>query len=145
MFFEYRLVPAPRRAAKIKAARPGAERLARTVEQVINEQAAEGWHYLRSDVLPSEERQGLSTKRTTKYHTFLVFQRPIQDNQNGVAPDDLNSDQTPVADPDPIESESVHDHEPAADMAEPAQAQTTDNTAATDEPEPNSPEHSRTP
>ncbi len=37
--------------------------------------SAEGWEYVRADVLPSEERSGL-TGRTTVYHNVLVFRRP---------------------------------------------------------------------
>ena len=38
--------------------------------------AREGWEYVRADVLPSEERSGL-TGRTTVYHNLLVFRRPL--------------------------------------------------------------------
>lgn len=76
MIYEYRLVPSPTRAEKTKGVKTGAGRLAHTVEAVINAQARDGWQYLRADVLPAQERQGLTGKATV-YHTVLVFQRPV--------------------------------------------------------------------
>jgi hypothetical protein len=73
---EYRVVPAPKRGVKAKGAKTGEERLAAALSEVMNALGAEGWDYVRSDVLPCEERQGL-TGRTTVYHTVLVFRRAV--------------------------------------------------------------------
>lgn len=74
--FEYRIIPAPTRGQKARGLKTPADRFAHAMEQSINEMAAEGWEYLRSDTLPSEERQGLSGRKTI-YHNVLVFQRMI--------------------------------------------------------------------
>lgn len=76
MNFEYKVVPAPTRGRRAKGVKTPADRFARALEDTINEFAAEGWDYLRTDTLPSEERQGL-TGRTTVYQNMLVFRRAV--------------------------------------------------------------------
>jgi hypothetical protein len=73
--FEYKLVPAPEKATKHKGLK-GAANFAATLEDILNELGSEGWHYLRADTLPQEERAGL-TSRTTTYRNLLVFQREL--------------------------------------------------------------------
>lgn len=73
--YEYRVVPAPMRGQKAPGARTNAERFGAALTATINEMAAKGWEYLRSDTLPCEERAGF-TRRTTVYHSMLVFRRP---------------------------------------------------------------------
>jgi hypothetical protein len=73
--YEYKVVPAPARAEKVKGVRAPEARFARAVENLMNAQAAEGWEYLRAETLPSEERKGLGG-RTTRWRTVLVFRRP---------------------------------------------------------------------
>ncbi len=76
--YEYRAIPAPARAAKVKGIKDPAERHAHTLSALMNEMAAEGWDYLRADVLPCAERKGL-TGSVTVYNTMLVFRRPTAD------------------------------------------------------------------
>lgn len=72
--YEYKVVPAPTRGEKVRGAKTPAERFAQTLATVMNDLARDGWEYVRADTLPSEERTGL-TKRTTVYHSMLVFRR----------------------------------------------------------------------
>jgi len=72
---EYRVEPAPRRGSKAKGLKTSEERFAAALTTKINEMAAEGWDYLRSDTLPCEERSGIAGRSTT-YHSILVFSRP---------------------------------------------------------------------
>lgn len=72
---EYKVVPAPERASKQRGLK-GPALFAHAVETLMNELAAEGWHYLRADTLPQEERSGLTNKITT-YRNLLVFQRVV--------------------------------------------------------------------
>ncbi|MDN5569459.1 MAG: DUF4177 domain-containing protein [Paracoccus sp. (in: a-proteobacteria)] len=72
--FEYSVVAAPNRGEKDKDAKTPTDRYALALTAQLNSMAAEGWEYLRADVLPSEERSGL-TGRTTVYHNMLVFRR----------------------------------------------------------------------
>jgi len=73
---EYRVLPAPTRGRKAPGVKTPEGRFALGLEDVLNEMAREGWSYLRSDILPSEERQGL-TSSTTVYRSVLIFTREI--------------------------------------------------------------------
>lgn len=74
--FEYKVVPAPVKGIKAKGVKTPEARFALAVEQAINALPAEGWDYQRSDVLPSEERVGL-TGSETHWRTLLVFRRAL--------------------------------------------------------------------
>lgn len=75
--YEYKLVPAPERATKHKGLK-GAANFAATLADLMNELGADGWAYLRADILPEEVRTGL-TSRSTTYRNLLVFQRRLPD------------------------------------------------------------------
>ena len=50
------------------------DRFAHALEVAMNELAADGWEYLRTDTLPCEQREGLMSK-TTVFQNMLVFRR----------------------------------------------------------------------
>ncbi len=75
--YEYKVIPAPNRAVRVKGVKGTQARFANAVQVVMNEQAGEGWEYLRMDTLPCEERSGLRG-RVTVYQNLLVFRRGIQ-------------------------------------------------------------------
>lgn len=74
--FEYKVVPAPMRGRKASGVKTPEGRFALGVEDVLNEMARDGWSYLRSDILPSEERQGLTSSHTV-YRSLLIFRRQV--------------------------------------------------------------------
>lgn len=74
--YEYRVMPAPRKAEKVKGAKTTEERFAAALTGVMNDLGAQGWEYLRADTLPCEERTGLTGSKTT-FQTLLVFRRPV--------------------------------------------------------------------
>ena len=74
--FEYRVVPAPKKADRVKGAKTTPDRFAHALTQLMNEAGRDGWDYLRADTLPCEERVGL-TGRTTTFQHMLVFRRPL--------------------------------------------------------------------
>ncbi|HKL65339.1 MAG TPA: DUF4177 domain-containing protein [Roseovarius sp.] len=74
--YEYRVVPAPARGRKAPGVKTPQGRFALGIEDILNEMARDGWRYLRSDILPSEERQGLAST-TTVYRSVLVFERRL--------------------------------------------------------------------
>lgn len=74
--FEYKVVPAPVKGVKAKGVKTPEARFALAIEQAINALAKEGWEYQRTDVLPSEERQGL-TGTATHWRTLMVFRRSL--------------------------------------------------------------------
>lgn len=74
--FEYRVIPAPLRGEKAKDAKTPSDRYSLALTAELNRMAQDGWEYVRADVLPSEERSGL-TGRSTVYHNLLVFRRTV--------------------------------------------------------------------
>lgn len=83
--FEYKVVPAPAKGTKAKGIKTPEARFANSVEITLNEMAAEGWEYLRAELLPSEERSGL-TGSTTNWRNVLIFRRAIVQNALGETP-----------------------------------------------------------
>lgn len=74
MSYEYKVVPAPTRGLKAKGVKTPEDRFANALETAMNELASDGWEYLRTDTLPSEQREGLMGK-TTVFQNMLVFRR----------------------------------------------------------------------
>jgi hypothetical protein len=72
--YEYRVVPAPRVAAKEKGAKTTDARFAATLTRLMNDLGAEGWEYQRAETLPCDERRGLTGRVETTQHV-LVFRR----------------------------------------------------------------------
>lgn len=99
--YEYKLVPAPDKATKHKGLK-GAANFAATLEDVMNAMGAEGWTYLRADILPEEVRSGL-TSRTTTYRTILVFQRDIPEEQPDIETHPVAA--VPVEAPEPDDAD----------------------------------------
>ncbi|MGF1660388.1 MAG: hypothetical protein ACFCUS_13255 [Rubrimonas sp.] len=78
MAFVYKVVPAPRRAKKMRGAKTPAEALAMAFEAVMAEQAQAGWEYLRCDLAPMEVKSGLFGRATETHQALMVFRRPAQ-------------------------------------------------------------------
>jgi hypothetical protein len=78
--FEYKVVPAPKRGLKVRGVKGTEEQFAHALTLLLNEAAAEGWEYLRTDTLPCEERKGL-TGKTTVYQNMLVFCKTLAEAQ----------------------------------------------------------------
>lgn len=74
MSYEYKVVPAPIRGVKAKGVKTPEDRFAHALQDVMNTLAVDGWDYLRTDTLPSEQREGLMGK-TTVFQNMLVFRR----------------------------------------------------------------------
>ena len=76
MTYEYAVVPAPKKGLKARGVKTTEDRFAYALQTIMNEYGAEGWEYVRTDTLPSEERTGL-TGRTTVYHNMMVFRKAV--------------------------------------------------------------------
>lgn len=74
--YEYKVVTAPLRAVKVKGLKTTEERFAHMLEEALNDEAREGWEYLRAETLPCEERRGL-TGTAKSFQSVLVFRRPL--------------------------------------------------------------------
>jgi hypothetical protein len=110
--YEYKVVPAPVKGIKAKGVKTPEARFALGVEQAINDLAAEGWEYQRSDILPSQERVGL-TGSETHWRTLLVFRRAVADETADAALEDV-----PRIAP-PVRAEPVLTKTPAVSSAVP--------------------------
>ena len=75
--YEYKAVPAPARAVKVRGLKTTEARFAHALTLALNEEAYEGWEYLRSESLPCSERRGLTGTRTTT-QTVLIFRRRLE-------------------------------------------------------------------
>ncbi|MFD1914323.1 DUF4177 domain-containing protein [Halodurantibacterium flavum] len=106
--YEYKVIPAPVRGAKLRGVRDERERFAQTISQVMNDMALQGWEYQRAETLPCEERKGLF-KRETSYQNLLVFRRAQHDE----AQDAVLSDTPRLKEP------ALERHSPAAEFREP--------------------------
>ncbi|EDZ48620.1 conserved hypothetical protein [Rhodobacterales bacterium Y4I] len=78
--FEYKVMPAPAKGTKAKGVKTPEARFANSIEILLNEMAAEGWEFQRAELLPSEERSGL-TGSTTNWRNVLVFRRALAAEQ----------------------------------------------------------------
>lgn len=74
--YEYRVIPAPRRAIRARGT-SSEERFALSLASVMNDMGREGWEYVRADTLPLDERAGLTGGTKTSYMNMLVFRRVI--------------------------------------------------------------------
>ena len=83
--FEYKVVPAPAKGTKAKGVKTPEARFANSIELLLNELAAEGWEFQRAELLPSEERSGL-TGSTTNWRNVMVFRRALAAEQPAAAP-----------------------------------------------------------
>ncbi len=83
--YEYKVIPAPSKGTKAKGVKTVEGRFALSVEGVLNQMGAEGWEYLRAELLPSDERSGL-TGSTTNWRNVLVFRRTADDDIDKLRP-----------------------------------------------------------
>jgi len=74
--YEYKVVPAPSKGRKARGVKTPEGRFALSIEDVLNQMGEEGWEYLRAELLPSEERSGL-TSSITQWRNVLVFRRAL--------------------------------------------------------------------
>ena len=73
-FYEYKVIPAPKKGEKAKGAKTPAERFAHKLTGLMNEMGAAGWEYVRADTLPCEERSGLTGTKSV-FQNVLTFRR----------------------------------------------------------------------
>ena len=72
--FEYKAVPAPTTGTKAKGVKSREDRFALSITEALNTMAEDGWEYVRAEMLPLEERKGL-TGTQTSYQNVLIFRR----------------------------------------------------------------------
>ncbi len=73
--YDYKVVPAPKRAKKVKGVRGAEDLFAMTLTDAINEVARQGWEYVRAEHLPAEAPGGWFRSGKSGEQTVLVFRR----------------------------------------------------------------------
>ena len=72
---DYKCVPVPRRPKKTRAHRTPADAMAQAMQEILNAEAAQGWEYLRTDLVPMEHRTGLLSGVQESHQAILIFRR----------------------------------------------------------------------
>jgi hypothetical protein len=72
---EYKCVPVPRRPKKARGHKTPCDAMAAAMETIMNDEAAQGWEYLRSDLVPMEHRAGLFGAVQESHQAVMVFRR----------------------------------------------------------------------
>ena len=96
---EYKVIPAPRRGTKSREAKTNEDRFALTLSNLMNELGRDGWEYVCSETLPTEERAGFMKTRVVE-QTMLIFRRTMD------RPAVLGATLTDVAAPKAIAAEA---------------------------------------
>lgn len=130
MGYEYSAIPAPIRGEKARDAKTPTDRYALALTAELNRMAADGWEYVRSDVLPSEERSGL-TGRATVYHNLLVFRRATKATRSDAAGTRSGTRHAPQPEY-PVAASPVRPPVPAPHVPEAAAPQRADHATGTE-------------
>ena len=107
--YTYKTVAAPRRLKKIKGVKGKDALLARTVEDLIAVEAAQGWEYQRTDTFPVEEKGGLFSKSSVETRAVLIFRKAV-----------ASAPAQPVAQPMAAAPQHAAQPQPAPTRSEPA-------------------------
>ena len=83
---EYRIVTAPERPKRRMAGKDEGQRFAATLEEQVNEMAADGWSFERTETLTYSRRKGLFRRIDTAV-ALLVFARDLDAPDAEALPD----------------------------------------------------------
>lgn len=78
-YFDYKVVPAPRRIRKTKGVSAPEELFALTLTEAINEHSRQGWEYVRAETLAAETPGGWFRRGAVEERAVLVFRRERSD------------------------------------------------------------------
>jgi hypothetical protein len=77
MTFEYKTVGAPEKGKRQRGARSQSDRVAAAFDEVLQDEAVDGWEYLRTDLLPVTERSGWFARGHEVHRAVMVFRRSL--------------------------------------------------------------------
>ncbi|MEL6478018.1 MAG: hypothetical protein AAFR17_11895 [Pseudomonadota bacterium] len=77
MSYEYKAVGGPEKGRRKRGAKSRSDRVAAALEDILAREAVEGWEYLRTDLIPVEERRGWLGRSQEIHRAVLVFRRQI--------------------------------------------------------------------
>lgn len=95
--YEYKCVGAPEKARRAKGAKTRTDRVAMAMQDLIQTEAIDGWEYLRTDMVPVEEKAGLFSRPRESRRAVLVFRREKVAARTGRSRDHLSP--LPVEEP----------------------------------------------
>src|SRR5690625_1018622 len=102
MSYEYKCVGAPEEPRRQRGVRAWSDRAALAMQEVITAEAVDGWEYLRTDLLPVEEKDGFFSRARRTQRAVLIFRREIGEaprgraaERQGTAPGAILADDTP--------------------------------------------------
>ncbi|MEM7685364.1 MAG: hypothetical protein ACFB03_09770 [Paracoccaceae bacterium] len=75
MAYEYKCVGAPEKAKRRRGAKTRTDRVAAAMQDIIAQEAVGGWEYLRTDLVPVEEKSGLFGRVHEVHRAVLIFRR----------------------------------------------------------------------
>jgi hypothetical protein len=75
-YYDYKIVPAPKKAKKVRGVSGAADLFALTLTDAVNELARQGWEYYCSESLAIQTPGGWFSRARTEEHTVLVFRKP---------------------------------------------------------------------
>ena len=77
MTFEYKTIGAPEKGKRKRGLRSPSDRVAAAFEEILQDQAVDGWDYQRTDLLPVMERSGWFGKSHEVHRAVMVFRRSL--------------------------------------------------------------------
>ena len=77
MTYEYKCVGAPEKGKRKRGAKTRSDRVANAMEITIQAEAVDGWEYLRTDLIPIEEKGGIFKRAQEVHRAVMVFRRPL--------------------------------------------------------------------
>lgn len=86
MAYEYKCVAAPEKVKRRRGAKSRTDRVALAMQDVLMEEARNGWEYMRTDLVPIEERSGLFGRAQEVHRAVMVFRRGTQPVGRGAEP-----------------------------------------------------------
>ena len=78
MNYEYKVVGAPEKPRRRRSAKTGSDRIAAAFEEILGDEAVDGWEYLRTDIVPVTERPGWFSRTRRVSRAVMVFRRPLE-------------------------------------------------------------------
>ena len=73
--FEYKCVGAPERPKRLRGAWSRSDRVALALQELISAEAVDGWEYMRTDLVPVEEKPGFFSRAQEVHRAVLIFRR----------------------------------------------------------------------
>lgn len=106
MKYEYKAIGAPEKGKRKRGARSASDKVAAAFEEILGKEAVDGWEYLRTDLLPVNERAGMFSRAQEMHRAVMVFRRALeQEPELRLAPAAATTPApAPLAAPTPIRS-----------------------------------------